>query len=431
LIYNEHMLDIKFIRENKEIVQAGAKRKRVDVDIEKLIMLDDERLKTLKEVEDLRAEVNRVSNDIARNQDSALKIQLIEEMRIVKNEIKIKGEKLKTTIQEWQILMLQVPNVPDMSVPEGQSEEDNKEILTWGEKPKFDFTPKDHVELMTKLNMVDFERGVKVHGFRGYFLQNDGAELSWAIWNYARKFFAEKNFSTFFAPVIVRKQNLYGTGHLPSGAEDIYQSQDGDYLSGTAEIPMMGYHSNEIIPKENLPKRYLAFSPCYRREAGAHSKDTKGLVRVHEFYKLEQLVLCEASHEESVKYHEEINKNFEEFLESLNIPYRRLEICTGNLKAAHVKSYDTEAWIPSQNQYRELSSASYYHDFQARRFNIRYKDEDGKFHFVHSLNSTAVATPRILVAIVENYQQADGSVAIPEVLRKYMGGKEKITGGKT
>lgn len=420
------MLDIKFIRENKEIVQAGAQKKHIDVDIEKLIALDDIRLQELKEVENLRAEVNRVSNDISRNQDSALKIQLIEEMRIVKDEIKAKEEKLRKTIEEWQKMMLQVPNVPDMTVPEGQGEEDNKEVLTWGEKPKFDFTPKDHVELMTKLKMVDFERGVKVHGFRGYFLQNDGAELSWAIWNYARQFFGEKKFNTFITPAIVHKQHLYGTGHLPGGAEDIYQTQDGDYLSGTAEIPMMGYHSNEIIPKEELPKRYLAFSVCYRREAGAHSKDTKGLIRVQEFYKLEQLILCEASHEESVKYHEEINRNFEEFLESLNIPYRRVEICTGDLKSAHVRSYDTEAWIPSQNQYRELSSASYYHDFQTRRFNIRYKDKDGKVRFVHSLNSTAVATPRILVAIVENYQQADGSVKIPEVLRKYMGGKEFI-----
>lgn len=420
------MLDIKFIRENKEIVQAGAKKKHIDVDIEHLLAIDDERLKEQKIVEDLRAEVNRVSNDIAHDQDPNLKAQLINEMRIVKEDLKVKEEKLKAAMEEWQKIMLQVPNVPDMSVPEGAGEEDNKETLTWGEKPKFDFEPKNHVELMMKLNMVDLERGTKVHGFRGYFLQNDGAELSWAIWNYAREFFGKKNFTPFIAPAIVRKQNLYGTGHLPSGAEDVYQTQDGDYLSGTAEISMMGYHSNEIIPKEQLPKRYLAFSPCFRREAGSHGKDVKGLIRVQEFYKLEQLILCEASHEESVKYHEEINRNYEEFLESLNIPYRRLEICTGDLKSAHVKSYDTEAWLPSQNKYIELSSASYYHDFQTRRFNIRYKDENGKSHFVHSLNSTAVATPRILVAIVENFQQKDGSVKIPEVLRKYMGDREFI-----
>lgn len=420
------MLDIKFIRDNKEIVQAGAKKKHIEIDIEKLVVLDDKRLQELKEVEDLRREVNRVSNEISRDQEPAHKTQLIEEMRAVKAEIKIKEEQLKELTDEWQKMMIQVPNVPDMSVPEGKGEEDNKEILTWGEKPKFDFVPKDHVELILNLKMVDFERGAKVHGFRGYYLINDGAELSWAVWNYARDFFKSKNFIPFIAPAIVRKQNLYGTGHLPSGAEDVYKTQDDDYLSGTAEIPMTAYHSNEILTKEELPKRYLAFSPCYRREAGAHSKDTKGLIRVNEFYKLEQLILCEASHEESVKYHEEINKNFEEFIESLKIPYRRLEICAGELKNAHVKSYDTEGWFPSQNQYRELSSASYYHDFQTRRFNIRYKENDGKLHFVHSLNSTAVATPRILVAIVENYQQADGSIKIPEVLQKYMGGKEFI-----
>ena len=421
------MLDIKFIRENKDIVKAGAKKKHVDVDIEKLLTLDDERLKTLKEVEDLRAEVNKVSNEISRDQESPHKMQLIEEMRTVKEEIKTKEEKLKMVMEEWQKLMLQVPNVPDMSVPDGAGEEDNVEVLTWGKKPEFSFPAKDHVELMTKLGMVDFERGIKVHGFRGYYLLGDGAELSWAVWNYAREFFKSKNFNPFIAPAIVRKENLYGTGHLPGGAEDIFKTQDDDYLSGTAEIPMTGYHGNEILSKEELPKRYLAFSPCYRREAGAHSKDTKGLIRVHEFYKLEQLILCEASHEESVKFHEEINRNFEEFMESLEIPYRRLEICGGDLKGAHVKSYDTEGWIPSQNAYRELSSASYYHDFQTRRFGIRYKDSDGKLRFVHSLNSTAVATPRILVAIVENYQQADGSIKIPEVLRKYIGGKEFIT----
>ncbi|HUC89102.1 MAG TPA: serine--tRNA ligase [Candidatus Paceibacterota bacterium] len=415
------MLDIKFIRENKDIVKTGAKKKHIDADIDELLAIDEKRLELLSRVEFLRSEQNRVSQAMGGNNDRAFRSQMIEEMRIVKEELKEKEEQLREIMKQWQNLMLKVPNIPDASVPEGNGEEDNVEILTWGKKPEFDFKPKDHVELMTALKMVDFERGIKVHGFRGYFLQNNGAELSWAIWNYARDFFGAKNFNPFLVPAIVRKQNLYGTGHLPGGAEDIYQTQDEDYLSGTAEIPMMGYHSDEIIPKDELPKRYLAFSPCYRREAGSHGKDVKGLIRVQEFYKLEQLILCEASHEESVKFHEEINRNFEEFLESLGIPYRRVEICTGDLKSAHVKSYDTEAWIPSQNQYRELSSASYYHDFQSRRFNIRYKDTDGKHRFVHSLNCTAVATPRIIVAIVENFQQADGSIKIPEVLQKYLG----------
>jgi seryl-tRNA synthetase len=420
------MLDIKFIRENKDIVKEGAKKKLVDVDIDRLVTLDDDRLKQLKEVEDLRSEVNRVSNDISRNQDNELKIQLIEEMRSVKEDIKVKEEKLKSTMEEWQKLMLQVPNVPDMSVPEGKSEDENKELKTWGEKPTFGFEPKDHIEIMTKLDMVDFERGTKTHGFRGYFLQNDGALLSWAIWNYAQEFFLKKNFNPFIPPVIVNKEHLYGTGHLPGGGDDIFETQDGQYLAGTAEIPMMAYHSGEILSEKDLPKRYLAFSPCFRREAGAHSKDVKGLIRVHEFYKLEQLVLCKASHEESVKFHEELNRNTEEFIESLGIPYRQVVICTGDLKGAHVKSYDTDLWVPKEGKYREIASASYYHDFQTRRFNIRYRDMEGKIHYTHSLNATAIPTPRILVSLVENFQQADGSIKIPEVLRKYMGGKEFI-----
>jgi seryl-tRNA synthetase len=420
------MLDIKFIRENKDIVQAGAKKKRVEVDIEKLILLDDARLKELKEVEELRSEVNRVSNDIARNQDSALKVQLIEEMRIVKDEIKAKEEKLKATMEEWQEIMLKVPNVPDISVPEGNTDQENKEVKVWGEKPVFTFTPKDHTEIMNAVKMVDFERGTKVHGFRGYFLINDGVSLSFAIWNHALEFFSARGFSPVIAPAIVKKQNLYGTGHLPGDVEDYYMTQDFDALSGTAEVPLMGMHSNEILTKKDLPIKYLGFSPCYRREAGSHGKDVKGLIRVNEFYKLEQLILCEANHETSVKFHEELNKNTEEFIESLGIPYHTVINCGGDLGLGQVKKYDIELWVPKENTYREISSASYFHDFQTRRFGIRYKDDEGKMHFAHSLNCTAIATPRILVSLVENYQQADGSIKIPEVLRKYMGGKEFI-----
>ena len=399
-----NMLDIKFIRENKDIVAEGAKKKHVEIDIDKLISIDDERLKILKEVEDLRSEVNRVSNDIARDQDPALKIQLIEEMRGVKEEIKQKEEKLKSITEEWQKLMLQVPNVPDISVPDGDTDADNREIKAWGEK--FKFEPKDHVEIMTNLKMVDFERGAKVHGFRGYYLN--------------------KGFSPIIPPVIVRKQNLYGTAHLPGDVEDFYVTQDGDALAGTAEVPLMGMHSGEVLDKKTFPIKYLGFSPCFRREAGAHGKDVKGLIRVQEFYKLEQVVLCEANHETSVKLHEEINRNTEEFIESLKIPYHTVINCGGDLGLGQVKKYDIELWVPKEGKYREISSASYFHDFQCRRFNIRYKDEDGKMHFAHSLNSTAIPTPRILVSLVENYQQHDGSVKIPEVLQKYMGGQEYI-----
>ena len=421
------MLDIKFIRENKEIVQAGAKKKHVDVDIERLLVLDDERLKILKEVEELRGEVNKVSNNIARDQDQALKLQLIEEMRGVKEDIKAKEEKLKQTMEEWQKIMLQVPNISDMSVPDGTSDADNKEVKTWGDKPVFDFEPKDHVEIMNGLKMVDFERGTKVHGFRGYFLTGDGVLLSMAVWNYAMEFFSGRGFLPVIPPAIARRENFIGTAMIPQSEEDLYKTQQGDYLAGTAEVPLMGMHAGEILDPKILPLKYLGFSPCYRLEAGSHGKDVKGLIRVHEFYKLEQVVLCEANHETSVKFHEELTRNTEEFIESLGIPYHRVVNCGGDLGLGQVKKYDIELWVPKENKYREIASASYFHDFQCRRFGIRYKDENGKMNYAHSLNQTAIATPRILVSLIENYQQADGSVKIPEVLRKYMGNREFIT----
>ncbi len=414
------MLDIKFIRENTDIVKQAAEKKKISVDIDALVRVDEKRRQLLQSVEAKKQEQNEVSTRIVGVKDDREREFLIVDMKKLKDAISTEEEELKGVMTEWKTLMLQVPNIPDMSVPKGDGEEDNVEIKTWGEKPDFSFAPKDHITIMNELDMVDFERGTKVHGFRGYFLKNDGALLSWAIWNYAQAFFLKKGFNPFIAPAIVKKEFFYGTGHLPGDASDLYQTQDDDFLSGTAEVPMMALHANEIIPKEELPKRYLAFSPCYRREAGSHGKDTKGLIRVHEFYKLEQLVICEASHEASVTFHEELNRNTEEFIESLNIPYRQLEICTGDLKAAHVKSYDTELWVPLEQKYREIASASYYHDFQTRRFNIRYQHE-GRNVYAHSLNATAIPTPRILVSLIENYQQADGSVRIPDVLVPYFG----------
>ncbi|MEZ4103401.1 MAG: serine--tRNA ligase [Candidatus Paceibacterota bacterium] len=387
---------------------------------------DDERLVVLAEVERLRAKQNLVSERMPQLKDESEKAELIKSMQILKEDLKKEEDKLKDVMVAWRDLMLRVPNVPDFSVPDGNSDEENKEVKVWGEKPVFDFKLKDHIEIMTKLDMVDFERGTKVHGFRGYFLKNDGAILSMAIWRYAMDFFGKKGFTPMIAPAIVRKEHFFGTGHLPGDAEDLFETQDDDYLSGTAEVPIMGYYSNEILTKEDLPKKFLAFSPCYRREAGSHGKDTKGLIRVHEFYKVEQVILCEASHEESVKLHEWLNRNTEEFIESLGIPYHTVLNCGGDLGLGQVKKYDIELWVPGEEKYREISSASYFHDFQTRRFNIRYKDEEGKTRFAHSLNCTAIPTPRILVSLVENFQQADGSVKIPEVLVPYLG-KDKIS----
>ena len=414
------MLDIKFIRENKDLVKGGAAKKRVKIDIDALLALDDKRKSLATSIEAKRADQNAVSAKIP-SATPEQKAALLESMKALKVEMQKEEESMKEVMKEWQGMMLRVPNIPDMSVPDGESDADNKEIKVWGDKTAFAFEPKDHVEIMTRLGMVDFERGAKVHGFRGYFLTGAGARLSFAIWNYALDFFSARGMVPVIPPVIVRKENLYGTAHLPGDVEDYYMTQDGDALAGTAEVPVMAYHSGEVLDAAKLPIKYLGFSPCFRREAGSHSKDVKGLIRVHEFYKLEQVVLCEASHETSVRLHEEINRNTEEFIESLGIPYHTVINCGADLGLGQVKKYDIELWVPKEGKYREISSASYFHDFQTRRFNIRYRDAEGKLRYTHSLNSTAIPTPRILVSLVENNQQADGSVKVPAVLEKYFG----------
>ena len=397
----------------------AAVKKKIKIDLDRLAAVDDARKALMTAMETRKAEQNRVSGDIATTADAVVRSQLITEMQALKAEIQADEEKLKPLMDEWKTLMLQVPNVPDMTVPDGDSDADNQEVKTWGEQSHFAFPAKDHVDLMTTHNMVDFERGAKVHGFRGYYLTGDGAMLSWAIWNYANEFFINKGFTPILPPAVVRKANLYGTGHLPNDADDVYRTQDEDYLIGTSEVSVMGYYSDEVLEATELPVKFLGFSPCFRREAGSHGKDTRGLIRVHEFYKLEQVMLCEASHEESVKWHEWINRNTEEFIESLGIPYRTVLNCGGDLGQGQVKKYDIELWVPGEKKYREISSASYFHDFQTRRFNIRYKDAEGKVRYAHSLNCTAIPTPRILVSLVENFQQADGTIKIPEVLQKY------------
>ncbi|MEI6396889.1 MAG: serine--tRNA ligase [Candidatus Taylorbacteria bacterium] len=415
------MLDIKFIRENKDLIAGAAKKKHLKFLVEELISIDDKRRVLMAGTEHKRAEQNAASDKITKAATPEDRAQLIASMKLVKADLEKEETELKEVMVNWQNLMLQVPNIPDMSVPEGDTDADNKEVKVWGEKPNFAFEPKDHVEIMTKLGMVDFERGSKVHGFRGYFLTGEGVRLCFAIWNYALEFFGAKNFVPVLPPIVVRKINLFGSGYLPQGEEDLYKTQDGDYLAGTAEVPIMGFHADEVLAATELPKRYLGFSPCYRREAGAHGKDIRGLIRVNEFYKFEQVILCEANHETTVKFHEELNRNIEEFIESFGIPYHTVANCGGDLGLGQVKKYDVELWVPKEGKYREIGSASYFHDFQCRRLNIRYKDQEGKLKYAYSLNSTAIPTPRILVSLIENFQQADGSVKIPEPLVKYFG----------
>jgi seryl-tRNA synthetase len=324
--------------------------------------------------------------------------------------------------------MVQVPNIPDMSVPEGDSDADNVEVRTWGEPTEFSFTPKNHIDLMVAHDMLDLERGTKTSGFRGYYLKNDGVTLSFALWQFVFDHFAKSGrFTPMIVPSMVRREPFIGTGYLPQSEEDLYKTQDGDFLAGTAEVATMSYYMDEVLEQKDLPKRLLSFSPCFRREAGSHGKDTKGVIRVHEFYKIEQVVLCEANHQTSVENHEELTANAEELLQALKLPYHVVVNCGGDLGLGQVKKYDIEAWVPSENTYRETHSSSYFHDFQTRRLNIRYRDAEGKMRFVHSLNNTALASPRILVPLLENYQQADGSILIPEVLRPYLGNRERLT----
>jgi seryl-tRNA synthetase len=416
------MLDIKFIRENKDIVAAGAKKKNIAVDIDALILLDDKRRELQLSIDQRRAEQNAASDKIASSQSDLERKAVIVQMQSLKESLKRDEVTMQDILKEWRALMVQVPNVPDISVPDGESDADNKEVRTWGEKPKFDFDVRSHVELMLAHDMADYERGAKVAGFRGYYLKNDGARLVWALERLVEdRFMNREGFTPMIVPSLVRRESFVGTGYVPQSEEDLYKTQDGDYLAGTAEVATMGYYSDEVLEKKDLPIKFFSFSPCFRREAGSHGKDTKGIFRIHEFVKYEQVVLCEASHAESVTLHEEITGNAEALLQELKLPYRVVVNCGGDLGLGQVKKYDIEAWMPSEERFRETHSSSYFHDFQTRRLNIRYREDDGSLRYVHSLNNTALAMPRILCQIVENYQRADGTIEIPEVLRAYMG----------
>ena len=414
------MLDIKFIRENPELIKEAAQKKGVNVDVDAFLAVDERRRHVLRELEEKRTKQNALSKGGPKAPTE------LEGLKKLKEEIKVLEEEIRRVEGEFDGLMLLMPQVPDSSVPEGRGDADNVEIRKWGEAPKFDFKPKDHMTLMTELDLADAERGAKVSGFRGYFLKNEGLLLSFALWNFTLEKLIKKDFIPLLAPAIAKEFNFTGTGWLPQGKDEVYKVGEDEYLIGTAEVSVMGYHANEVLGEKDLPKKYIAFSPCFRSEAGSYGKDTKGILRVHEFYKLEQVVLCRNSHEESVKWHEEITKNAEEIVQALKLPYRVVVNCAGDLGLGQVKKYDIETWLPSQERYRETHSSSYFHDFQTRRLNIKYRGADGKLQFAHSLNNTALATPRIIANIVENCQTKKGTVKIPKALRKYMFGVKEI-----
>jgi seryl-tRNA synthetase len=436
-----NMLDIKFIRDNKEIVKKEAKKKFVEVDIEKLIALDDQRLKELKEVEDLRSEINKVSNDISRNQDEAHKMQLIEEMRSVKEDIKAKEEKLKKTMEEWQKIMLQIPNVTSPDVPEGADASKNVPIRNWGEKPKFDFTPKEHYEIGEKLGIIDNLTAAEVSGARFTYLKGDLVLMQFALINFLleiltnadtlEKIAKEKNINVSpkpFIPIIppfMVKPNTYLKMARLDPKEDKYHIEVDDmYLIGSAEHTLGPMHMNQTIDEAQMPIRYVGYSPAFRREAGSYGKDTKGILRMHQFEKLELETFCLP--ENSLQEQEFLVAIQEYFLQKLNLPYQVVMICTGDMGKPDYRQIDIETWMPGQNTYRETHTADLVTSFQSRRLNTKVKRTNGKTELVHMNDATICAMGRTLIAILENYQQADGSVKIPEVLRKYMGNKEFI-----
>ncbi len=406
------MLDINFIRESKALVKKSIEARKADVDLDILLKIDTERRELISKVDELRAKRNTVS-----------KARDIETGKKIKEELDGLEKQLSESEKKYQELMLRVPNVLMEEVPVGDASK-NKIIRKEGEPPKFSFKIKDHIELGKLLNIIDFDRGVKVGGFRGYYLKNEGAKLHWAVLQFAFDHLIQKGFSPVVPPVINRRFALVGAGHFPWGEEDTYKVGDEDFLVGTAEIPLMAMHSDETFDLKDLPKKYVGMSACFRTEIGSYGKDTKGLYRVHEFYKVEQVILCESDEQESLGFFEEIQDNSEGILNELGLPYQVVCLSSEDMGKKAAMTYDIETWMPFREGYGETHSNSIVFDFQTRRLKIRYRSKDGEVKYCHALNNTAIASPRILIAILENFQQEDGTVKIPEVLQKYTGFSE-------
>ena len=408
------MLDIKFIRENKEIVKEGARKKRMDPGVvDQLLAVDQKRRQLTKRTEELRACKNQLTKE---DHEEGLRI---------KEEIKKIEPQLKESEAKFKKLMYEVPNFPADDVPYGEGEKDNIVVREVGELPKFDFEPKDHAQIGKDLNLIDLERGVKLGGFRSFFTKNELVLLEYGLLDFALRSIIKKGFTPMTVPWLVKPDYFWGTGYFPWGLEDHYKVQDDLNLIGTAEVSLTSYFADEVLEEDELPVKLAGISPCYRREIGAYGKDLGGIFRVHQFNKVEQVVLCKNDPQESIDWHEKMLSFSEEILQALKLPYRVLLMCTGDMGGGQKKKYDLETWFPAQKQYRETHSDSYFWDFQSRRLNIRYKTKEGEIKFVHTLNNTVVATPRILGAILENYQNADGSVSVPEVLKPYVD-KDKI-----
>jgi seryl-tRNA synthetase len=431
------MLDIKFIRENKEKIKEAIKNKGIDLDLNLLLKLDLDRLGIIQEVEEFNSLKNDL-NDLVKNaKDEQEKKEAIEKGKEIKAKLEEKEPMAKKIKQEFEALMVKVPTIPSPDTPVGKDEKDNKEIYKWGEIPKFGFEPKNHIEIGKNLDILDLEKGVKISGYRGYYLKNEGAFLVMALMNWAIQKMADKGFVPFIPPTLVKSLALFGSGYFKgaeynSETDEIYQiattdkeadgktSKEKKFLIGTAEPSLLAYYCDDVLKEEDLPIKVCGYSQCYRSEIGSYGKDTKGMYRVHEFMKVEQIVICKADISESNKLQEEMINISKEIHEELGLPYRQLQICTGDMGAGKYKMYDLEAWMPGLNRWGETASASNFLDWQSRRLNVKYIDKDGQKKYVYMLNDTVLPSPRIFIAILENFQQKDGSVKIPEVLKKFM-----------
>ncbi len=419
----DKMLDIKLIRENPEKINELLKRRNPDLSIDEVIAIDEERRKIQTKADELRAKRKSESQKIGlmkKNGENTDKIQ--EEVRVLGDEIKEFEEKQTELDAKQKDILLHIPNIPDETTPIGASDADNVEVYKWGEPRKFDFEFKAHWDLCEEKNLVDFERGVKLSQSRFTLYRGKGSRLERAIINFFLDYHTEQQgYEEILPPFMANSATMTGTGQLPKFAEDMYKCENEDlYLIPTAEVPVTNIYSGEILSEDDLPKYMTAYTPCFRREAGSAGKDTRGLIRVHQFNKVELVKLC--TPETSKDEHEKLTEDAEKMLQLLELPYRREALSTGDIGFSANKCWDLEVWMPSYNAYKEISSCSNYGDYQARRANIRYKEKaTGKTRFVHTINGSGLAVGRTFAAIVENYQQADGTIIIPEVLRKYTG----------
>lgn len=416
------MVDLRLLRENPDLFRAAVRDKRIPADVDAVVETDL-RLRALRvEVETLRSDRNRVSKSIGKAQ-GAERQAAMDEARVLRERLEATEPELKELEDRLAALLLTIPNLPAPEVPIGAAEEDNVEVRRWGQPRQFEFEPRDHVDLALGLDIADFQRGSKVAGSRFYFLKNEGALLEMALLRFAVENLYRKGYSPMVVPELVREEAMTGTGYFPLGRDDAYSVDRGEsFLVGTSEVPLVSYHMDEVLPREELPRHYVGISACYRREAGAAGKDTRGFYRVHQFHKVEQVVFCENEPELVRAEHEQLVANVEELLQALDLPYRVALACTGEMGMGQTLKHEIETWMPSRQAYAETHSCSTLGEFQSRRLNIRYRSADGNLRFCATLNNTAVASPRILIPLLETYQQADGSVRIPGALHPYLPG---------